>query len=150
MPVPFCGRFLCRPYYPASSESALIMAPVGFKTLIVRSLPGCMQELAKKSGCAESTIRRWLHRLRKSDAVGVCISGYVRNCAAITAVYSAGFGPDAPCRLKAKTSAQYSKEWRKRARKSGSLELIYSRKNALRRAETAAKRQHTWLSALGV
>lgn len=124
------------------------MAPPGFRKLIVNALPGCMQELAKKSGCAESTIRRWLHRLRSA---GECyISGWKRNCGGFTAIYAAGAGKDRPCRLKSKTTAQWCKEWRQRARTSGQLEMIYSRKNARRRADDAARRPQTWLSALGV
>jgi hypothetical protein len=122
------------------------MPPVGFEKLIARSLPGAMTDLVRKSGCAESTIRRWLHRMR---AAGTChISGWERNCASITAIYSAGPGPDVPCNLRRKTSAQYSKEWRKRARKSGELQFIYDRKNARARAQTAARRPNTWESAL--
>jgi hypothetical protein len=120
----------------------------GFRILIARSLPGSMTDLVRKSGCAESTIRRWLHRMR---ADGTChISGWERNCSSITAIYSAGPGPDAPCRLKRKTSAQYSKEWRDRARKSGELDVIYARKNARDRASTATKKPHDWAAALFV
>lgn len=123
------------------------MPQPGFQKLIARALPGCMQELVAKSGCAESTIRRWLKRFRAAGQA--CISGWKRNAGAITAIYSAGMGPDAPCRLKPKTGAQYCKEWRKRARQSGDLDFVYARRNALERAKTAAKRPNTWLSALG-
>lgn len=124
------------------------MPPIGFGSLIARSLPGSMTDLVRKSGCAESTIRRWLHRMR---ADGTChISGWERNCSSITAIYSSGPGTDVPCNLKRKTSAQYSKEWRKRARQSGELQFIYDRKYARDRAQTAAKRANTWASALFV
>ena len=124
------------------------MPQPGFQKLIARALPGCMQELVIKSGCAESTIRRWLKRFRDADEAH--ISGWTRNAGAITAIYSAGKGTDVPCRLKRKTSAQYSKDWRKRAKQSGDLEFVYARRNAIERAKAAAKRPNTWLSALGV
>ena len=126
------------------------MPAIGFKKLIAGALPGCMQELETKSGCAQSTIRRWLHRMRKTGEC--CISGWMRNSGAITAIYSGGMGPDAPCRLKKMTPAEYSKGWRKRAKKSGDLAVVYALKNARDRARTAARQAartpNTWFGAL--
>lgn len=124
------------------------MPPIGFKKLIADALPGTMKQLVEKSGCAESTIRRWLERMRLA---GEChITRWERTGGQITPHYVSGAGKDAVCNLKSKTSAQYCKEHRKRLRKTGDLDFYYARIRAQRKAIAAKTKPQSWLSSLGL
>lgn len=117
------------------------MAMLGFKKLIEKALPGTIDELVKKSGCAESTIRRWLRRMRKSKECH--IGKWVERCSCDTPYWVEGKGDDAPYVRLACTSAEYSKRWRdgkKRVDYKLMCELKLARAKARKNADIMAKR----------
>ncbi len=113
------------------------MCQLGFKVLIARALPGTMAELSVKSGCAESTIRRWLHRMRAKDEA--YISDWPYNVSGPTAYYSAGPGEDMP-KPRAKTSGEYSKKWRKKAKREKRYKAIRASDNEKQLAKLVTAR----------
>jgi hypothetical protein len=122
------------------------MPPVGFRSLIARALPGTMNDLVRNSGCAESTIRRWLHRLR---AEGEChIGGWRRNAGGPTPYYVAGPGKDARCNLKTFTNAECSRRSRARMKGTEHGDVMLAKNRARQVVERAKGRPHSWADAL--
>lgn len=120
------------------------MPPVGMKSAVAAALPGTIHEIAKKSGLAESTIRRWLRELRENNAAH--ISRWNRQNGLPTPFYAAGPGKDRPA-PKARTSAQYSKKWRA-ARRKERIEREEARAEADEFVRQAASTPKTWASSL--
>jgi|SRR5471030_1751024 len=124
------------------------MSQIGFKSLIVRALPGTISDLVKKSGCAESTIRRWLNRMR---ADGEChIARWRRTGGSLTPFYVAGRGVDAVCNLKARTNAQYCRRSRAKMQGTEHGDVQHARELARKVADRSAAKQQTWAAALFV
>lgn len=122
------------------------MPPVGFRSLIVRALPGTMCDLVRKSGCAESTIRRWLHRLRAENECH--ISGWRRNYGGHTPYYEAGPGKDARCNLKRLTNTEYARRWRAKMAGTEHGDVAAAKNRARKVADRVKSRPRDWAAML--
>ena len=133
------------------------MAPPSMIAKVEAALPGTVLQIVAKTGLVESTVRRWLVRLRADGKAH--ISKRLRNVGGSTPVWIAGPGEDAPP-IVPYTSAQYSKRFRRRVKKAiakavetGVEDKRYANKISKHIAgqtvaQTRAK-PNTWLSALG-
>lgn len=122
------------------------MPPVGEKETVAAALPGNIEQLVAKTGLAESTIRRWLVRMRKTEPKEARITSWKRKAGGMAPRYAAGPGVDAK-KPKARTQAQYSQKWRD-ARKEERLEIEAARTEARAAADRAARTPQAWTSAL--
>ncbi len=122
------------------------MPPVGERATVKAALPGNIEQLVEKTGLAESTIRRWLVRMRKAEPKEAHIVGWKRKCGGMAPRYAAGPGKDMK-KPKARSNAQYSQKWRA-ARKVERLELEAARAEARACADRVASTNQSWFSAL--
>lgn len=89
------------------------MPPVGYRKQVEAALPGTSEDIVARSGVMVSTVVRWIRIMR--DAGECHIIGWRRTKGtggAIKAVYAAGPGVDARCRLKRLPGALYNKRHR--------------------------------------
>jgi hypothetical protein len=122
------------------------MPPVGERAAVLAALPGDVHQLVEKTGLVESTVRRWLVRMRKAEPKQARVISWKRKNGGMAPRYVAGPGADAP-KPKARTQAQYSQKWRV-ARKAERLEIEAARAEARAHADRAARTPQAWTSAL--
>lgn len=115
------------------------MSPVGFRSLVMKNLPGTTEEIAERSGLRKGTIQRWIRDLRKEN---LCyISGWERQIGTAgspKAIYTLGNGKDRPP-PKALGTSVYSKRYRRKIKGTERGDL-YSAKSKARYYEGKAKK----------
>jgi hypothetical protein len=107
---------------------------------ILNALPATRPALQEKLGINRSTAQSWLKRLREEGAIH--ISGWKRPkvSGSFLPVHAVGFGRDARCQLKRKTSADYADRYREQKRQYERTRYYEAK---------AKKKPQTWFSALG-
>lgn len=124
------------------------MPPVGERSTVAAALPGYIEDIVLKTGLAESTIRRWLNRMRLADHKTVHIARWKRKNGGMAPYYVLGDGVDAT-KPKPHSQAQYSRKWRKHRREK-KAERAAALAVTMAHAALAAKTPQTWASALGL
>lgn len=124
------------------------MGPIGFKVLVLRAMPGTKLEIEAKSGCAKSTVQKWL--LRMLDDGECHVIDWRRSSAqgSFQAVYAAGAGKSKRCPFKAYTNKQNKRRGRERLIASGENEFALAKRRARSHADKLAKQPQSWAAAL--
>ena len=122
------------------------------KLAVIAALPGTTSSIMGKTGIKESSVRRWLNICQAEGALH--IGEWLRSGGNFQAQYVAGPGVNADCKLRTRTNAQHSKQFRKRARLDGRYQDILAQERGKWWADSAvrkaAKRPNNWASSLGL
>ncbi len=125
-----------------------------YRDYVLSAMPGTRQEIREKTGLSVMTIHRWTTAMHQDGDVH--ISGWHRPSKGLfTAIYSAGPGKDAACRLKHFTEAQKSRRYRRKMKSERKDDWLdakerYAAAERMKRdlARQKVKAPQTWLSSL--
>jgi predicted ArsR family transcriptional regulator len=125
------------------------MARDRYRAVVRDALPGTRKEVREKCGLPTMTVFHWIKRMKEDGEI--YIAGWKRRIrGAPIPVYKLGNKPDVPCDLKPLGNAVASAKYIAKLRQEGTYETRARREIAVRSAKRIAKKQHSWLAALGL
>jgi hypothetical protein len=137
------SRGMCSKHYEKwrkANPNALVKYD-DMRDSVLQALPATRMQVQANIGCARSTAQDWLKQLRDEGVIHIGKWLRPEVTGKFVAVYVAGPGKDAVCKLKPKCSADYAGRYREQSRE---------RERIRYRLKRASSRQNTWLGALGV